>query len=33
MFAQNEMLAQSYLDERRKLDVKIRRDNFKNSAT
>lgn len=31
--AQNEVLKQSYLDERKKLDYLILRDNFKNSAT
>jgi hypothetical protein len=31
--AQNEVLKQSYLDERRKLDYTILRDNFKNQAT
>jgi len=31
--AQNEVLKQSYLDERKKLDYTILRDNFKNQAT
>ena len=33
LMAQNEVLKQSYLDERKKLDYLILRDNFKNSAT
>ena len=33
LMAQNEVLKQSYLDERRKLDYTILRDNFKNQAT
>jgi hypothetical protein len=31
--AQNEVLKQSYLEERKKLDYLILRDNFKNTAT
>ena len=33
LMAQNEVLKQSYLDERRKLDYIIIRDNMKNEAT
>ena len=33
LMAQNEVLKQSYLDERRKLDYLILRDNHKNQAT
>jgi hypothetical protein len=33
MFAQNEILMKAYMEEKKKLDFHIRRDNFKMTAT